>query len=172
VQTQPSHVPAAEIVHHTAKAATPIPVGTPSVPLERAFGPEYKAFAVARLDGAAFRCLPSEYKYRSLEQPQLDWTWNCLPTCPGDHSVDVHIYVQWEPIGEGDILEREVWRSRLEIPVTEPWIERDHLGVLSLVSGVFGSALSVPWLYERIREAGERRRKKEESKPKLYIARK
>jgi hypothetical protein len=71
-----------------------------------------------------------------------------------------------------DVIEYEIWHSRLNIEVKEPWIKIDQISILSLVSGALGSVLSVPWLYAtvtaRIRSAREKQ-EKEEGKPKILI---
>jgi hypothetical protein len=150
--------------------ATPAPVGTPRVPVERAFGPEYRASAVANLVGAAFDVDPLTTEYQSLEQPRITWKWNVVPKKAGPQVVNACIKVRWEPIGgDGQIREREIWDEELEIVVGEPWIATPQLNIVSLVSGLLGSGLSMPWLYERIRKAREKRREEEESRPRIIL---
>lgn len=160
-----------EITGHAAITVTPVPCGTPGTPLERAF-PGYAASALAQLDAASFECKPHAMEYQSLDQPRVDWEWNCVPEKPGDQRINVHVFVRWEPIdAPGDLIERQVWRDRFDISVRQPWMKTDQLSVLSLFGGFVGSACSIPWLYERIREAIKARREREEDKPKIYIAR-
>ena len=171
--TEGEYVPTVEVIGHTAVAATPVPVGTPEAPIERAFGPEYKASVAADLAGAAFDKDPLAPEYQSLEQPGgITWKWNIVPRNPGPQVVNVCIRVRWEPTkGDGEMIEREIWDEELRIVVEKHWIKTDQLSILSLASGLLGSGLSMPWLYERIKETREKRRKEEESKPKIHIAR-
>ena len=166
------YVPTIEVIGHTVVAATLVPVGTPEAPVEIAFGPAYKASAVARLEGTAFEITPLETEYQSLDQDRITWDWNILPLKSGPQIINARIIVQWEPTeGEGNTIERTIWRAPLEIVVKKPWIKTDQLSILSLASGLLGSGLSMPWLYGRIKEVAEKRRKEEESKPKIHIAR-
>lgn len=163
-------VPTIEIAGHTVIAASPIPFGTPKVPLERAFGPGYKASAIANLAGTAFKITSVTTEYQSLEQPRITWEWNIMPEKPGPQTINANIQIQWEPIGgDGETIQRPIWRSRLDILVEKPLIATDQLSVTSLLSGFVGSALSIPWLYSRIKERREERQKDEESKPKIYL---
>ena len=163
-------VPTIEIAGHTVIAASPIPVGTPEAPIERAFGPEYEALAIANLAGAAFDVSPLTTEYQSLEQLRITWEWNIIPRKPGPQIVNVSIEVQWKPIrSEGQTIRRQIWRSRLDILVEKPLIATGQLSLFTLISGLIGSGLSVPWLYERIKERKEKQQKDKESKPKIYL---
>jgi len=163
-------VPTIEIAGHTVIAASPIPVGTLEAPIEKAFGPEYKAFAIANLAGTAFKISPVTHELQSLEQPRIIWEWNIMPEKPGPQTINASIQVQWEPIGgDGETIQRPIWRSRLDILVEEPLIATGQLNAFSLVSAFVGSVLSAPWLYERIKARREKRQKDKESKPKIYL---
>jgi len=154
-------VPTVEVAGHTVVAETPIPYGTPGALAEGAFGPEYRASAIARLEGAAFEIAPLETGYQSLDQPQVTWDWNILPQQPGPQVLNARIAVRWEPIeGDGAAIERTVWRHSFYVVVERPWIKTGQLSLLSLISGLIGSALSVPWLYDRIKEVRKKRRKR------------
>lgn len=163
-------VPTIEIAGHTVIAATPIPVGTPEASIERAFGPEYEAFATANLAATAFEAKLATAEEQPLGQPRITWEWNITPKKPGQQIVNVSIKVQWKSIGnEGETKERQIWRSRLDILVEKPLITTGQLNALSLVSVFFGSVLSVPWLCERIKERKDKRQKEKESKTKIYL---
>jgi hypothetical protein len=164
-------VPTVEVPGHTVLAATPVPAGTPAVPMERAFGLAYKASAAAKLEGTAFGISPSEMEYQSLDQSRITWDWNILPLKPGSQTINARIVVRWEPIeGEGDAIERTIWRAPLRIVVEEPWIQRGQLSILSLASGMLGSILSAPWLYEkvhaRVKKMREKRQREKGNKSK------
>jgi len=168
--TNGQFVPTVEVNGHTAVADTPIPIGTLGSPAPGAFGQEYEAYAVARLQATAFDIIPSETTFRRLDQPRTTWYWNILPEKAGRQVINAHIVMRWEPInGEGEAFERTIWRSWLDVVVTESWIKLGQLNALSIVGGLIGSAFSVPWIYERITETiegrQEEKRKEEETKP-------
>ena len=151
-------VPTIEIAGHTVIAASPIPVGTLEAPIGKAFGSEYKASAIANLAGTAFKISPVTTEYQSLEQPRITWEWNIMPEKSGPQTINATIQVQWEPIGgDGETEQRPIWRSRLDILVEKPLIATGQLNTFSLISAFVGSMLSVPWLYERMKEIREKR---------------
>jgi len=166
--------PTSEIAGHAVLAGSPVPVGgTPEAPIQRAFG-EYEAFAKANLYASVFEVSPPETKYQSLEQPRTkwDWNWSIVPKESDWQSVIVNMEVQWEPpFGSNGqpIPPREIWCEQLDIYVKEPLVTMDQISVGSLLSGFIGSALTFPWLCERIKEKREKRQKGEESKPKIYL---
>jgi LysM repeat protein len=156
--TGPSVVSVTILPGHTA-TAFPLPtVGTPEIRFEEAFGPDYKGFAVANLAGSAFDVTPLTTLTQSLEQTDITWVWNIAPKRGGRHVVNVYIEFQWKPTrNDGEIIQRQMWiSSPLEIDVNEPLIATGQLSLFTLVGGLIGSGLSVPWLYERL----EARRKK------------
>lgn len=172
IKEQP-FTPTIEIIGHTVIAVTPTPFGTPGPP-EGAWGPEYKASAIASLAGTAFKVSPVITEYQSLEQTEIKWVWNIMPEKPGPQIINASIQVKWEPIGgDGETIHRQIWDHRLEIFVEKPLIATGQLNTFSLFSGFVGSALSVPWLYERIderiKERREKRQKDKESKPKIHL---
>jgi len=154
-------VPTIEVTGHTAVTATIAPVGgTPETPIESAYGPEYKAYVTARLEGTAFEITSPGAEYQSLDQDRITWDWNILPLKPGRQTINACVIVQWRSIGgKSEPIDRTIWRAPLTIVVGQPWIKRDQLVQLVLGSGILGSVLSVPWLYQKARERGERQRK-------------
>jgi hypothetical protein len=168
--TEHLFTPTIETPDHTVIAATPIPFGTPG-PLEGAWGPDYKAYARANLAGAAFRISPPITEYQLLEQSEIKWVWNIMPEKPGPQTINASIQVKWEPSGsDGETIYRQIWDSQLDIFVEKPLIATGQLNAFSLFSGFVGSAFSVPFLYERIKERREKRQKNKESKPKIYLS--
>ena len=166
-------VPTVETTEHIVIAATSVRVsGTPEAPIEKAFGPMYKAYAIARLEGAAFEIRPLGTEHQSLDQDQITWDWNILPLKPGHQIINVCVIVQWQPTEEKrDIIERTIWRVPLTVVVEQSWIKTDQLSIASLIYGFLGSVFSAPLLYVIIKEAREKRQKEEKSKPKIQIAR-
>lgn len=165
-----TYVPTIEEVGHLAVAATPQINGTPNAPLEEASGRNYRASAVALLGATAFKCESASQEVQPLERAQIDWVWNCSSDKPGDQPVNVSIWIRWDPVeDQAAPEERQIWREQLTVSVKKPWVTTDQLSILSLISGFVGSALSVPWLYDRVREAREKRQREKESKPRILL---
>jgi hypothetical protein len=154
-------VPTVRVSGNTARAATIVPQVTPGLPLRQSHGPHYNAFVVANLYPDPLQCTPSEPReYQLLGQPRLDWLWTCTATQPGAHSISVSIEVRWEPdtdigLPKGPSV---VWTESLEIEVDQPLIPSPLLGFFSLGSGLLGSVLSAPWVLQRMRDTGGKRR--------------
>ena len=158
---------------HTAVAATALPVGgTPEAPTEGTFDPPYKACALAELAGTTFEIEPLGTACQSLDQDRITWYWNIVPLASGRQIINAHVAVRWQATDDtGSTVERPIWDVPLAITVERPWIKTDQLSIFTLVSAFLSSALSVPWLYERIKEAAEKRQKEKTSRPRILVAR-
>ena len=88
--------------------------------------------------------------------------WVCITDKPGDHRINASIEIRWKPVQDSKeaIGSCEIWRAPLEIAVEKPWIKTAQLFVLSPASGLLGMVFSAPWLYQQMKERGEKRRKK------------
>jgi hypothetical protein len=108
--------------------------------------------AVAKLVGTAFDIQPVVDETQSLQQSLVIWEWSLFPKSSGRQIVYVTVVGQWQPKGGGPTVQRQLWDSRLEIQVTEPLLALGQLNLLTLLSGFLGSALSVPWIFQRFQE--------------------
>jgi hypothetical protein len=152
--TDGQYEPTIEVGDHTVLTATQVPIGTPG-PIEGIRGPEYRAFVVAHLDAAAFKCKPSvDREYELLEQPRIDWRWDCITDQPGDHRITASIEIWWKPVGDvGEAVGPcPVWSAPREISVETPWLGKNQLATFTRFSGIIGPLFSAPWLYERLRK--------------------
>jgi hypothetical protein len=147
---------------HAAIAASAQPVGTAGAPPEGAFGPGYVACAVASLQGQGFEISEVTPGCRPLDQERLTWEWNLRPRSDalGPQVINLRIEGRWESLEPGRVLERELFRANLRVEVSRPLLSYLNFG--SLVSGILGSGLSIPWWYERIKESREKQKKKRE----------
>jgi hypothetical protein len=155
--SEKTYVPTLEVAGHTAMAivSTPINIGTPGVSAAAAMGPDYEAFAIAKLSAAAFNVDPASSESQRLDQPRIDWTWSILSDQANPQVITVTIYVQWKAKDGSDVpIERLLWRSSppLEIEVYRPLVTTEQLSVSTLLSGLIGSGLSVPFLYGIVKE--------------------
>ncbi len=164
IRTSEGYVPQVEIPGSTAVVFTPVPVGTPDRDLESAFGDEYRPYAaVARIIGVSFDFDPAPISEpQLLDQPRVDWIWSISSSNPGKHQgVDITIEIEWRR--EGDIqesLKRTIWRDHIEIDIFQRRILLGQVNAFSLLSGLLGSGLSIPWLYEMISKRRTRQRRK------------
>jgi len=150
------YTPTIEIAGHTVVAATPLLFGTPSVPLERALGTEYEAYASAYLAAAAFGVMPVTSEEQSLGQSTITWEWNIAAEKDGVQAVNLSMEVEWRPVDGGQTVRRQVWRARIEIAVEKPLISTGQVSIVTLISGIAGSGLSIPFVYERVKDRGAR----------------
>jgi hypothetical protein len=143
-----------------AGADTPLPVGlvtavpvpTPAFPV----GPKTPADVSARLAGAAFTLVSASSEVQPVRSGAR-WIWNVIGTSPGSQIIDGVVELTLPNSAQPTRPYRALlWRDRLAVEVTQPWITVGQLNLLALLSGLVGSALSVPWIYERMRQ--ERRR--------------
>ena len=145
-------MPSIEAPGHTVIADTPIPIGTPGAPIQRAFGVEYEAFAHAKLAASNFDFQSASLEYQALEQSTVQWEWNISPKEVGDQLVNLSVEVQWRPTGgQAEPIERSIWHSQLDILVKQPLIPTDTLNTMSVGSGFAGLILIVLWLYQKFR---------------------
>ncbi len=135
-----------------AGLVTAVPVPTPPFPV----GPETPADVSARLAGAAFTLVSASPEVQPVRSGAR-WIWNVIGTSPGRQVIDGVVELTMpNPAQPTRPYRALLWRDRLAVEVTQPWITVGQLNLLALLSGLVGSALSVPWIYERIRQ--ERRR--------------
>lgn len=160
-------IPTVEVPGHTAVADTPFPFSTPGVPIGDAYGAEYDAFVIARLAGTAFDIeLATAEEYQWVGQSRVTWEWNIIPKIPGEQIMNATIEVKWKRRDTGQTIEQPIWRSRLEVVVEKPWLTVGQISLFTVISGVLGSGLSIPWVYERVQDWRKGRGKKAKSSTK------
>jgi hypothetical protein len=137
-----------------------VPEGATGSSLEDAFGPDYRALAAANLESTGFDVWRSSARaaYQPLSREQVQWVWFIEPLREGEHTMVATVTGLWEPVdepeactqGSDSCIERELWYAILETRVRNPLIETGQLNFLSIVTGVLGSSVSIPWLVERV----------------------
>ncbi len=146
------YVPIIEIPGHSIVVATPIPVGTPQVPLEEAFGPDYEACGVVELATHAFEFAPATTDCLSLGQPKVTWVWTFKPKEPGDHVVVVNLYVRWRrKEDQSPPTQTQIWYARMDISVEKPLVPTNLLNAVNWGGALAGLTLTLPWVYEKTR---------------------
>jgi hypothetical protein len=144
---------------YTIEVATPKPEGTPGVPLEKRFGEQYNLVrASAKMTTVGF-----EFKLHDPETQPVDdevhWRWGITPKESGEKEVILSLFAHWKGPSPPEIT-RQIWSTDppLKISVQEPWLTKGQINILVILSSFLGSALDIPWLYERWKEHRERRR--------------
>jgi len=102
---------------HTASVSEATPVGTPNVPVGRAFGPGYESFAEGDLEAPEFAITPSATQTQSLDQPDVQFLWTVSPNTAGPQVIFVTITGQWRPTRGGEVIERTLGEVQLDIQV-------------------------------------------------------
>jgi hypothetical protein len=161
--------------------ATPIPNGTPNVPISQAFGRGYTVDASAQLDvspASKFDLPQLLQPAQSLEQQQATFIWTLTPKETTQAVITVTITGQWKPIGKGNEIDIPIWRYRQNYDVTPPPEATSSQGtpLASIMQGVTalgsilttlgGVGLTLPWMWDQIQK---RRNKPKQSKTKKTL---
>ncbi len=135
--------------------ATIAPVrGTPAAPLNRAFGGDYAAVAIARLAAAGFDKDALKPDEQPLDAADLTWVWSILPKRPGVYPATVNVEVVWTPRGGGSVIRRDLWQTDLEIEVVQPWFTIGQFNIM----GLLGSSFVIGSLVSFLRQLWQKRR--------------
>ncbi|SRR5258706_1400397 len=142
--------------------------GTPDVPASYAFGPQYQSCAKAILEGVAFDIGAITIDCQSLEQREINWVWNIRSKSEikGSQILNVRIQGEWKDNSNRQI-QRELWRSTLFVTVEVSAFDR--INFFAVISGLIGSVLSAPWIYDRIKELRQHKLERDKNKPKIFL---
>lgn len=149
IQTIEQFAVTVEVPVHAARTEIPTFPETPRITIGESASPGYRALAIARIGAAAFDCILTSPETQEVDQPRIDWIWNCRSDKVGSHYINLSLSVLWESIDGKSIGERQIWHDQFRIEVFEPWITKGQLSVAGLISGFLGTILSASWLYER-----------------------
>lgn len=124
------------------KSEQPVPVGTPDVPLNEAFGPDYEAYAKSDISAAAFKVEGSTKDFVSLNSGRVDWLWSLMPENEGNQEINLIINCQWKQKGGDKIIgPYQVFSDVIQTKVTKPYIKTTTIDISMLISGISGSTL-------------------------------
>jgi hypothetical protein len=135
------------------------PVGTPRVPIVKAFGPGYDVSAVSQLNASAFDVAPQGQQEQSLNQPHsVNFTWNVTPKFVGQQSLEVVVTGKWTR-GGGTPIERPLASQFLLVNVVDtphedtphPVISWGQLDASQLFVVFLSSVFNVPWIVELVK---------------------
>lgn len=134
-----------------ALAATALFPGTPDAPLGKAFGSDYKPYAIAKLAATGFDTIPTSDERQAFDQDNLTWEWSITPKKAGEHIADLVLSVQYVP-KTGDTVEREVWRKHLPISVFTSPVPIFQINLFTAVNGILTTVLSILLVWQKIHE--------------------
>jgi len=145
------------------------PVGTPYMPIAKAFGPKFDAFAIAELSASAFDIAPQQQEKQSLNQEYVEFDWTLTPRYTNEQTLRVTVNGIWVPKNGGEPIERPLAGHLLHINVSSvqppekseatPFIVPGQLSLSDLFVALFSSALNIPWIVELLKKRKESKKK-------------
>jgi hypothetical protein len=142
----------AQVPGHTASIATPVPIGTPGVPLPKWLGTDYDLVVAARLDAPGFLVEPSgEQAYRVFPEHDVTWVWAVLPQGYGNQVLSLNAVARWEPRAgtPGQTVQYPIYQQRLPTYVAVPPVAfPDPINAATILASLIGAALG--WLGARV----------------------
>lgn len=142
--------------------------GSPSALPQRPPDAEYEAYASAALNSTNFEVLPNSLEWQPLKQPKTEWVWNVRAKhdrpVHGQQRLNTAIKVQLRDKTGKAISEEQVWQGEAQIEVYDKWISKDRVNITSLVSLFVGAGISVPWIYDRLKERAEKKKRAQVSR--------
>jgi hypothetical protein len=144
------------------------PVGTPKVPISKAFGPKFDAFAIAELSASAFDVAPQQQATQSLDQRLVKFDWTLTPRHTDKQTLSVTITGVWIPKSGGKQIERPLAGHLLHISVTDtapttPFFVLGQLTFSDLFVALISSALNIPWIVELFKKRQETKKEKSDT---------
>lgn len=129
---------------------SPMPVGTPNVPAELAFGPNYDVYANATLDAVKFDSTPINIEWQSLDQPLDRWGWTLSPKSEGRQVIFLSVGLEWryrnwvKSVKAPATRDREIWASDpLYINVQQQRVSWGQMQFMPLVSAAIGGSVTL-----------------------------
>jgi hypothetical protein len=129
---------------------SPMPVGTPNVPAELAFGPNYDVYANATLDAVKFDTTPNSAEWQSLDQPLDRWGWTLSPKSEGRQVIFLSVGLEWryrdwiKSTKAPAKRDREIWASDpLYINVQQQRVAWGQMQFMPLVSAAIGGSVTL-----------------------------
>lgn len=106
----------------------------------------FEAFAIARMNAVGLDFSPrGDQQQRLLEGQVLNWRWSIAPENAGRHRLSLQLRIRWEPLGEGNTEEVNIWDSGIEVQVTAPLgIGAPQARMLGVVGLLVGGAMALP----------------------------
>jgi hypothetical protein len=125
-----------------------IPVGTPNVPLDRAFGTGYTSSATGRLSAPAFDVEQSSLATQLFDGSATVWEWTVSPQRSGRHTIDMSINVEWSPVepapsphGSGRSISRTVWAQPIEVQVQSDFFSIGDRSLMDITAALGTSSI-------------------------------
>jgi hypothetical protein len=159
-----SITPTIEVIGDKGLRATPLPVGTPGIPLMRAFGPQYEGFILARLDAPSFNVQPvNVQEHRLVGQNRIDWVWDVLPQKEGPQVLSLMVEVRWQLPDGKEPFTYQVYRQRLSVDVDVPLFAKGSpISLYTALAAAIGGIVTwaAPKLYQRATTPQRKKRRR------------
>ena len=150
-------------------AATPLPLGTPGVPILEARGRNYDVFAAAAVSSSDLQIDSSPLsEEQPLDQRTSSWSWSVKPKLAGSNR-HAHLVVELRyrprPDSQGSAYARSVWVQEMSIDVREKdvlgfgpvQIPTASLGTALVQAGISSQVpLLIAWAKRKLTRGSER----------------
>lgn len=101
-----------------------------------------------------------------LGSSKVEWRWNISPKQIGSQVINSSLGVHFIGLSsrrEDSIYVESrtatIWLEELQINIYKNWFTKDSFSIGSLIAGIVGTGLSVPWLYDRLKERHEKKKR-------------
>jgi hypothetical protein len=148
--------PTTDIPGNTVTQIAPEHCNTPHPGLRNAYGAQYEATALAKLDSSSFDVRASTTDPQTLDPSRVTWQWSITPKGVGSQAVNLSVTVQWKRRGTSQtkpsckILDRS-----LSIHVTDSLLSDSNILKAQTILGLVGVFLQLPIFVGRKKEKKE-----------------
>jgi hypothetical protein len=106
----------------------------------------YEAVAIARMDAVGMDVEPKgDLALHLLVSESIVWRWTIYPQSAGRHRLGLSVRLRWEPLAEGEPIEKSLWQTGLEILVEAPLgLTVPQARALGIAGVLVGSVLALP----------------------------
>lgn len=166
--TKPYYITSRSLPASTTAVSQPKAIGTPQVPIQRAFGPNYDVSAVAQLAASAFDIDPKEQPEQSLDQQDnVSFVWTITPKFSGSQVIYISVTGIWA--NGSTIIKRPLGNLTLDIDVADPppppspFINMGQINASDIIMVFLGSALNIQWIWGLVQERRKAKKQKKQS---------
>ncbi len=169
-------VPTIEQKGQDSKASQVSPVTLP----KDLIGKTIDVYARAKFTANEYKINLATPEWQQLNKPEAKWVWDISPLKQGNHPFSITLGIAYRVKDTGEIFARGlslgkvfaegtsdrnlegelIFEEGYEVKVYSSWITKDSLNLGSVLTGVVGAGLTIPFLFERYKEFKKRRDKK------------
>jgi hypothetical protein len=150
-------MPSIDVKDYKSKPATA------EAPPKAPEGADYKSEASVTLDPVNFEVKLSSNEWQPLNSPKAEWIWNIRPKhdapVSGQQRLNAYMKVRVIDTSGNVVSAGEIWKGDVKINVYDSWFSKDPINLTSLIGLIVGTGITAPWIYERLKERSERKKK-------------